>query len=104
METFPLTKTDVVRIDTLQAMYLQKGDIALVRSANVPSLGDHFIVVTGGPVQKPHGIRPETMSICNGQNHPLLDEYDNYNGVVALKLLPHKKIDFRNYIRTQINH
>jgi hypothetical protein len=87
--TYVVEKENVGRISTDQAHHLQKGDVVLVRSEGVPQYGDHYIVVTGGIVSKPHGLRPETETI---QLYPhtdaslLLDEYKPYNGVVALKL------------------
>lgn len=87
MHEFTLHRNDVNRIDTQEAQYLQKGDVVLVRSDNLSDLGDHYIVVVGPPVQKPHGIRPETVTMkVEGSHHYLLDEYPAYNGVIALKL------------------
>lgn len=84
---FKVTPDEVEQISTEGAMYLQPGDVALVRSANVAELGDHYIVVTGKPVQKAWGFRPETVVFpINGDS--ILDRYVPYNGVVALKLKP----------------
>lgn len=86
-QTVILSENNVTQIDTKQAMYLQKGDTLLVRSKTVPELGDHFITVTGPVVQKPHGLRPQTITIpIPGNHHPLLDKYNYTNGVIALKL------------------
>lgn len=87
MHEFTIRQEDVKQINTQDAQYLQKGDVVLVRSENVPELGDHYIIVIGPPIQKPHGIRPETITMkVEGSHHYLLDEYNPYNGVVALKL------------------
>jgi len=42
---------------------LHIGDVALVRSENVPEYGDHFIVITGKPILKEHGLRPQGIAI-----------------------------------------
>ena len=78
-------------ITTEQAMYSRKGDVILVRSTNVPDYGDHYIVITGAPVMKAHGLRPQDHSIpALGNNSKfILDSYDDVlatKGVVLLRL------------------
>lgn len=79
----------LTQLDINAGIYLQIGDVALVRSTNVPDYGDHFIVITGGPILKPHGLRPADHAIQAG---PLASTIlDNYapvgnTGLVLLKL------------------
>lgn len=49
----------MTEITALQGMYMPIGSVILVRSINVPDYGDHFIVITGKPVVKEHGLRPQ---------------------------------------------
>lgn len=88
--SFQLTQTDINRIMPIEGMYLRPGDVCLVRSENVP--GDHFIIVTGPPEQKDHGLRPQTITIpITGD---FLDEYKSVHGVVLLKLNTEKSKEF----------
>lgn len=65
---------------------LKVGDVALVRSANVPEYGDHYIVITGKPVLKPHGLRPQDIVIpAPGAAH-ILDSYESIMGLTLLKI------------------
>lgn len=41
----------------------QIGDVYLIRSEGVSFLGDHYVIITGGLVEKRHGIRPQDVSI-----------------------------------------
>lgn len=97
-DVYVLDKEDVQRISTFDAMYLQKGDVVLVRSNNVAQLGDHYIVVTGPVVQKPHGMRPmtETIPIDKGTD-TLLNRYEMKMGVTALKLIGRAKKFFHHF-------
>jgi hypothetical protein len=85
-ETFyDLKMDDMKRISSQDGFYLKKGDVCLVRSSNVPEYGDHFIVVTGHPILKPHGLRIQEITV-ESIAHGLLDQYDDYSGLVLLKL------------------
>jgi hypothetical protein len=78
---------DIKRVDSKSAMYSRVGDVILVRSSNVPEYGDHFIIITGPPVVKPHGLRPQDVAIPAGETASrLLDKYVSYNGLVLLRL------------------
>lgn len=81
----PITKDDVKRINSFQGMYLQKGDVVLVRSSNVPEYGDHYIVVTGPPVMKDHGFRIQDVALTAPHN-TLLDQYEMETGLILLQL------------------
>lgn len=82
-----LTRTDVKRITSFEGMYLPKGEVVLVRSTNVPEYGDHYIVITGMPVLKEHGLRPQDVAIQAPTNQ-LLDLYELETGLTLLKLEP----------------
>lgn len=86
-DVFPLKESDVTRITAKEGLYSRIGDVILVRSTNVPYFGDHFIVITGKPVMKDHGLRPEDVAIPALQNNHLLNQYDiNETGLVLLRL------------------
>jgi hypothetical protein len=95
-QEYELRPEDVERIDTHQAMYLQKGDIVLVRSINVPEYGDHYIIVTGPPVKKPHGFRVQEFCM-DAPNVTLLDGYELHHGVTLLKLKPKARAAFHEF-------
>lgn len=64
------------------------GSVVLVRSEAVPFLGDHFFVVTGPLVKKPHGLRPQGISIAATPNDSVvLDQYKPSNGAIILRLV-----------------
>ena len=83
---FELKDSEVSRVNPETVMKSEVGDVYLVRSNNVPDLGDHYIVITGGLIEKPHGKRPDDIvfSIAEGETTPL----DSYAGepLVLLKL------------------
>lgn len=82
-----VTAENVERITTTQGLYLQKGDVVLVRSTNVPEYGDHFIVVTGYPIMKDHGMRPQEEAVMASiQDSELLDTFTQHMGCTLLKL------------------
>lgn len=85
-DKYNLTTEDVTRVDSKQAMYSRKGDVILVRSTNVPEYGDHFIVITGAPVMKEHGLRPQDVAIKARAKYSLLDMYEPQTGLTLLKL------------------
>lgn len=55
------SNTTLVSID--EFMQAQPEEVYLVCPEAVPYLGAHFFVVTGGPVMKPHGLRPDGYAI-----------------------------------------
>jgi hypothetical protein len=83
--SFDLTDK-VTRITSRDGMFLQKGTVVLVRSANVPEYGDHFIVITGGVVEKEHGMRPQDEAIYAPYTREFLDKYPLQTGLTLLKL------------------
>lgn len=82
---FPMIKKDVTRVTSIQALYSQIGEVILVRSSAVPEYGDHYIVITGRPVVKEHGVRPQDVAIQAPKNK-LLNEYTMNIGLTLLKL------------------
>lgn len=67
---------------------LRIGDVALVRSQNVPDYGDHFIIITGKPILKEHGLRPQEVAVHAPNAARVLDAYEPIMGVTLLKLAP----------------
>lgn len=94
-DQYPLDVDSVTRLSSFEAMYLQKGDVIMVRSDNVPDYADHFIVITGHNVMKPWGLRPLEVSIMTSPNGiSLLDLFDPISGLILLKLKPEAKAAF----------
>jgi hypothetical protein len=98
----PLT-SDVQRITAQEGLALQKGDVAMVRSLNnqgsasPADYGDHYIVITGHPILKEHGLRPQDKAI-SAPRLPLLDAYDiERGGLVLLKLKEEAKRAFHEF-------
>lgn len=89
---------DITRITSQQGMYLKPGDVLLVRSTNVPEYGDHFVVVTGPPVMKEHGLRIQDISIPAGKKDTaLLDRFPLQTGLTLLKLMPDMRDEFLHF-------
>lgn len=91
---FGLNHDDLIHLD--EAMNLPIGSVVLVRSENVPEYGDHYIVITGHPVLKEHGLRPQDVALQAPHTGHLLDAYTwNKNRVegTGLTLL---KLDIRS--------
>ena len=93
---YQLMLSDVTRISAKEGMYLQKGDVALVRSANVPEYGDHYIVVTGPPISKPHGMRVQDVAFSTPYNW-MLNQFDPHQGLTLLKLNEQAKKAFHEF-------
>jgi len=95
---FPLNPFDVKRINSKDGMYLQKGDVVLVRSTNVPEYGDHYIVVTGPPVMKAHGFRVQDNAVIASETAShLLDTFPLRMGLTLLKLNDDAKEAFHQF-------
>lgn len=84
-DVYKLDETNTKRITSKEGMYLQKGEVALVRSSSVPEFGSHFIVVTGHPVMKDHGMRVQTVTL-SAPHDTLLSNYPDDETLVMLKL------------------
>jgi hypothetical protein len=92
-----LTPEDVKQIDSKQGMYLPVGEVLLVRSTNVPEYGDHYIVITGAPVLKEHGLRPQDTAIAAPEAGDLLNAFPMKTGVTLLQLKPQARDLFLNF-------
>jgi len=95
--SYQMTVDDVQRITAQEGMYLRIGDVALVRSENVPEYGDHYIVITGHPVLKEHGLRPQDKAIHAPDGVKLLDCYEPQMGLTLLKLKDKAKQAFLEF-------
>lgn len=108
-----LEHNDLTPLSPSTAIYLPIGSVVLVRSANVPDYGDHYIVITGRATLKPHGLRPEEEVIHAPHAASLLDFYTDRgtykkavyastdvwvgrrnSGVILLQLSPSKEREF----------
>lgn len=96
-DIYPLTNVDVNRITSKEGLYLKKGEVVLVRSENVPEYVDHYIVITGHPVVKEHGLRPQDVAIHAPGGYKLLDQYDMNMGLTLLKLSPEATEQFLDF-------
>lgn len=94
---YKINDNDVTRINSKEGMYLQKGDVVLVRSTNVPEYGDHYIVVTGSPVLKDHGLRPQDVALYAPNTKEFLDQYELETGLVLLKFNNNAKESFLEF-------
>lgn len=92
-----LSDSDLTRIDSYKGMYLQRGDVALVRSENVPEYEDHFIVVTGPPIKKDHGFRIQDIAFHAPNMKRILDSYEMMTGLTLLKLSKQKAEEFKTF-------
>lgn len=82
-----LTPASLTQLNAQQGLeQLRIGDVALVRSQNVPDYGDHFIVITGKPILKEHGLRPQDVAIHAPLAGTILDQYEPIMGLTLLKL------------------
>jgi hypothetical protein len=95
-------KSDFTQISGRQGLYSALGDVLLVRSTNVPYLGDHYITITGGLVKKSYGIRPMHNTILAGPN-TLLKEYDQDEPLVLLLMSESLKKEFNKFHFSQNN-
>lgn len=85
-DLYHLNNADVTRLSTWEAFHSYPGTVILVRSNNTPEYRDHYIVITGSPVQKPHGIRPQDTAIVAPHTKSLLDQFEDFRGLILLKL------------------
>lgn len=76
----------VKRIHTMDTMSLPIGSVLLIRSDNVAGLGDHFIIITGPPVLKPHGLRPQTVAFDAPLASAILNKHEKESGAIVLLL------------------
>lgn len=87
VQHFNLKEGEYTQITAKEAMYSQKGDVILVRSTNVPEYKDHYIIITGEPIMKPHGFRPQDVVVqASPLDTGLLNSKNMWNGTTLLKL------------------
>lgn len=98
---FQFHNEDLIRIDSKQGMYLRPGSVVMVRSENVPEYGDHYIVITGKPVMKQHGLRPADFAIESPTNK-ILDKYHLNNGLILLHLQDEAQAAFHEFHNIQL--
>lgn len=99
-----LEREDVKQIDSKAGLYLRKGEVVLVRSTNVPEYGDHFIVITGHPVVKEHGLRPQDVALEAPNMGEFLDSFELKGGLTLLQLNPAKRDQFLRFHGIEIDN
>lgn len=87
-----------------EAQAMPIGEVALVRSASLPNFGPHYIVVTGHPVVKEHGMRPQTLTIpTSPENSQVLNQFPKERPLVLLQLDKTAKEEFYNFYGLELN-
>jgi hypothetical protein len=99
------TSDDVVRLNYFNADAMNIGDVALVRSQKVTEYGDHFIVITGPTIEKPHGYRKQdTVIQANGNVTTFLDGYvPDKDGLTLLWFKEAAKKRFLNFHEIKVD-
>lgn len=94
-----LNPDEFTQITAQQGLELKIGDVALVRSENVAEYGDHYIIITGRPVLKEHGLRPTDVAIHapNWIPHGILNQFDPIMGLTLLKMSEAAKAEFHKF-------
>lgn len=80
------------------------GTVLLVRSLNVPELGDHYIVIIGRPVMKEHGLRPLTLMIKAPNAYRLFHKRTPILGATVLKLNLEYQEFFHQYYSIRLDN
>lgn len=96
-QEYNLDNQDVKQISTMDAIYAPNGTVILVRSTNVPEYSDHYIVITGPPIMKHNGLRPQEFAIGAPNASTLLDQYEPHTGVILLRLTSHAAEAFLDF-------
>lgn len=97
-DEFALDWGAFTQINAQQGLWeLKVGDVALVRSGNVPEYGDHYIVVTGRPVLKPNGLRPMDVAIHAPHAGYVFEGFKDILGLTLLKLNDGLKQSFLDF-------
>lgn len=68
---FNVSESALSRVSFDEAMKSNVGDVYLVRSPKVESSKDHYVLISGGLVQKSHGLRPNDIVFPAPKNNPL---------------------------------
>lgn len=85
-DIYDLSPQDLHQLDPKEAMYSKPGTVILVRSAGVPEYGDHYIVITGPPVLKPNGLRPQDVVFDAPHTSHIFAGFQPQEGVTLLQL------------------
>jgi hypothetical protein len=93
---FPFAATTAKRIDSQEAYRLPKGEVVMVRSENVKEYGDHYIIITGHPIRKEHGVRPQDVAIAAKEKLFFGDE-KMQNGLLLMQLSPAMREAFYDF-------
>lgn len=84
---YNLSDHDLIPISQEECLKIPLGSVVLVRSNNVREYGDHFIIISGEPEQKLHGLRPHTNSIIAPLANRIIDCFLPDDKGVTLLLL-----------------
>lgn len=93
-DAYKLSPNDFEQLYGKWYLQLENGTVLLVRSSNVPDLGDHYIVVTGEPIMKEHGLRPQTLTIGAPGTETILNQFKQEDGVTVLLLKKYAQAKF----------
>lgn len=96
-DTYKLNEDDFIRITGQDGIYLQEGDVVLVSSSNAPEYGTHYIIVTGPPVMKEHGMRPQDIVIPAKVDYIKELNRTPVNGLVLLKMRKYLAMGFLEF-------
>lgn len=83
---FKLNPAHVTPLTGSEYMLMPNGSVAFVKSPALPELGPHYIVITGEPIMKEHGLRPQTLTITAGECSGLLEKFKDESGRAILVL------------------
>lgn len=84
-----IAEKDVTRVTLEESLNSQRGDVYYVRSPQVGEMGDHIILMVGGFVRRPHGMRPNSIAfgpLPKDEITPLNAYDDRDEGLVLLRL------------------
>lgn len=97
-EWIGLGQHDVEQINSEEGRKLPVGAVCLVRSANVPDYGDHYIVITGPVELKEHGLRPADVAIHAPDGTRVLNCHKPcHMGLILLRLKPDIQAAFHEF-------
>lgn len=93
-----LDGTDFKQINSEEGRKLPVGAVCLVRSANVPDYGDHYIVITGPAMLKEHGLRPDDVAIHAPDGTRILNCFKPcHMGLILLRMKPYIEKAFLSF-------
>lgn len=97
----------VDRLETRQAMNLERGTVLLIRSKIASDYGDHYLIADGGTRVMYVGNRPNAIAIISAYNNTILNSYSaglesGYEDVVILKLDNEMRNNFINFHNIQL--